>query len=330
MYDLMADWPRLEEAFKQAPSIFNTKPWSFKPLPPEHVELRLPGRSKMDKWLVRESVISCGAALYNLRVAIQAAGHDLEVWLIPKPHDQELLASVEIVIGRIKKPARWEQELYEAIPQRHTNRWPYIIPAPLPIIAEMEEAASQEGAHLRLLHPRQARKWMRQTAEVDKKFTAHFPNHIAHVNYGPHPKNHYRVTRREFWLDEERRFEHKPQLMALSTADDQPVDWLRAGQALQRALLTGIRYSLSKPYGQTALYHAPPQHGLPAHHHPLTGHGHDDKARHGLSMSFLTQLLEYDDFKGEPRHWPWRWRFPELPQMIMRVGYAQVEVPGEP
>jgi hypothetical protein len=330
MYDLMADWPRLVEAFEKAPSIFNTRPWSFTPLPPEHVELRLPGLSKMGKPLGRESVISCGAALYNLRLAIRAAGHDLEVWPMPKPHDQELLASVEIVIGRIKKTARWEQELYEAIPLRHTNRWPHIIPAPLPIIAEMEEAARQEGANLRLLHPRQARKWMRMTADVDKKFTAHFPNHVSPANYGPRPKNRYRVTRRDFWRHEERRFEHKPQLMALSTADDRPLDWLRAGQALQRALLTGTRYSLSERYGMTALYHAPPQLGVPAHHHPLTGHGHDDAARHGLSMSFLTQPLEYDDFKGKPRHWPWRWPFAELPQMIMRVGYAQVEAPGEP
>jgi hypothetical protein len=327
-YDLLADWPRLVEAFEKAPSVFNTKPWLFEPLPPDHVELRLPGLSGMAKPLERESVISCGAALYNLRVAIRAAGHDLEVWPMPKPHDKELLASVEIVIERIKKPARWEQELYEAIPLRHTNRWPYIIPAPLPIIAEMEEAASAEGAHLRLLHPGQARKWMRLTAKVDKKFTAQFPNRVAHANYGPRPANRYRITRKDFWRHEEQRFEHTPQLMALSTGDDQPLDWLRAGQALQRALLTGTRYSLSEQYGLTARYHAPSQLGFPAHHHPLTGH--DDVACHGLSMSFLTQPLEYYDFKGKPRRWPWRWRFAELPQMIVRVGYAQVEASGKP
>lgn len=73
-YDLLADWPRLEEAIKKAPSIFNTRPWSFRPLPPDRIELRLPGRRDMDKALERESVISCGAALYNLRLAIRRQG----------------------------------------------------------------------------------------------------------------------------------------------------------------------------------------------------------------------------------------------------------------
>ena len=36
------------------------------------------------------------------------------------------------------------------------------------------------------------------------------------------------------------------QLMALSTDDDGTVDWLRAGQALERAILTGTRYSVSE------------------------------------------------------------------------------------
>ena len=328
-YDLLADWPRLAEAIEKAPSIFNTRPWSFRPLPPDHIELRLPALRDMDKALARESVISCGAALYNLRLAIRVAGHDLEVWPMPKPHDKELLASVEIVIGRIKKPTPWEQGLYEAIGQRHTNRWPYtILPAPLPIIAAMEDAAIHEGAYLRLLHSRQAGRWMRLSAKVDKAFTAHFPNYVSPANCGPRPTNRSPVTRKDFWRDEKQRFERKPQLMALSTDDDQPLDWLRAGQALQRALLTGTRYSLSERYGLAARYHAPPRHGFPAHHHLLTGH--DDVARHGLSMSFLTQPLEYDDINGKPRRWPWRWRFPELPQMIIRVGYPEVAVPGEP
>lgn len=248
---------------------------------------------------------------------------------MPKPGDKELLASVEIAIRWIKKPAIWEQELYEVIGERHTNRWPYtIIPAPLPIITAMEEAAIREGAHLRLLHSRQARKWMRLSAKVDKAFTAYFPNYVSSANYGPRPANRYPVTRKDFWRDEEQRFERKPQLMALSTDDDQPPDWLRAGQALQRAVLTGTRYSLSERYGRAARYHAPRRYGLPAHHHLLTGR--DDVARHGLSMSFLTQPLEYDDINDKPRRWPWRWRFAELPQMIMRVGYAEVAVPGEP
>ena len=34
--------------------------------------------------LAREFAISCGAALFNLRLAIRVAGHDLNVWLLPE------------------------------------------------------------------------------------------------------------------------------------------------------------------------------------------------------------------------------------------------------
>ena len=43
-----------------------------------------------------------------------------------------------------------------------------IVPAPLPLIQAMEGAAAKEGATLRLLHKRQAKKWMGFTAEADK------------------------------------------------------------------------------------------------------------------------------------------------------------------
>ena len=105
----------------------------------------------------------------------------------------------------------------------------------------------------------------------------------------------------------------KPQLMALSTDDDEPVDWLRAGQALQRAVLTGTWYSVSAPYGRAARYHAPPRYGVPARHHLLK---QDELAPYGLSASPVTHSLEWADIRGEARRWPWRWRYPDLPQMI--------------
>ena len=184
--------------------------------------------------------------------------------------------------------------------------------------------------------------------------------HVPRDSFGPTPEkdfprirkeNRYPRTREDFWRKEEkRRFERKRkvQLMALSTRDDQLLDWLRAGQALQRAILTGTRFSVSAPYGQAAEYHAPRWYGVPARGRVIR---HDDLARYGLSVSFLTEPLECYDIEHplrlenihgdlrdwpwrfaqprhrpwqypEPRHWPWRWQFPELPQMVLRVGYA--------
>jgi hypothetical protein len=364
---------RIAETVQKAPSVFNTQPWSLRIVGADRIELRANlgerdgiDRGHWDRWLgsdahhpdplAREFAISCGAALFNLRLAIRVAAHELAVWLLPDPErDSALLASVEIVTGRIKKPTIEEQELFEAIWRRHTNRWPYtMIPAPLPIIVAMEGAAAREGAWLRLLHAREARSWMRLVAVADDRLASSQPvslntseretlyqeqrerwteeNGEAGVhaaNFGPPPKNRYPRTRSDFWRDDEkRRFERKPQLMALSTDDDQPLDWLRAGQALQRAILTGTRESNSAAYGLAARYHAPWKYGLPARRHLLTRH--DDVARYGLSVSFLTQPLERDDIAAVPRRWPWRWPFPELPQMVMRVGYARVPEPAAP
>ena len=329
-YDPSADIVRIAGAVEKAPSVFNTRPWVLRFPAADRIELRLPNLGDLDRSQVREYTISCGAALFNLRLAIRVAGHDLAVWELPDPgHDITLLASVEVMTGRIKKPTIKEQELYEAIWRRHTNRSPYkIVPAPLPVIVAMEGAAAEEGAWLRLLHTHQAKKWMHLAAKVDRDPAFHppFPNHVPAANYGPPPKNRYPRTRKDFWLgNEQQRFEHKPQLMALSTDDDQPLDWLRAGQALQRAILTGTRYSASAPYGLTAQYHAPPRYGVPARRHLLTRH--DELAHYGLSVSFLTQPLERDDIAAVARRWPWRWRFPELPEMVVRVGYAADEPP---
>lgn len=43
-------------------------------------------------------------------------------------------------------------------------------------------------------------------------------------------------------------FERRPQLALLSTADDRPADWLRAGQALERVLLTATLDSVSTSF----------------------------------------------------------------------------------
>jgi hypothetical protein len=361
-YNLTPDIPRLYEAAQKAPSVFNNQPWRFRYRDPDRIELWLPAmREDEDRARAREYVISCGAALFNLRLAVRVAGHDLVLWLLPVPsyanfkHPQErLLARVEIVTGRIKKPAMWEQELYEAIWRRHTNRWPYFAPAPLPIIAEMEEAAAQEGARLRLLHRREARECTRREARAASLLAPPFPNLVSHDNYGPRPTDHHHpVTRRDFWLPDRERFERKPQLLALSTGDDQPVDWLRAGQAMERAILTATWYSMSAPdssvwapdgsesapYGLAARYKAPQRYGLPARRRLWR----ENVAHYGLSVSPLTPPLEYDDETGEPRRWQRRyplaggadryrarrWRFDELPQMILRVGYAAVRVGDE-
>ena len=169
---------------------------------------------------------------------------------------------------------------------------------------------------------------MRLAADVDSDpaFHAPSPNRVPAANYGPPPRNRYPRTREDFWRGSgKQRFEHKPQLMALSTDDDQPVDWLQAGQALQSAILTATRYSMSAPHGSSARYYAPLKYSLPSA--ASSSAPAVEVARYALSLSFLTRPLEREDICAEPRYWPWHWLYAELPQIVLRVGYAPDQPP---
>ena len=300
---------------QMAPSVHNTQPWVFWIRADDRMELRasVSGRAESgllgpDRRLLaadplsRELAISCGAALYNLRLAFRVMGHDVAVWLLPdQANDSSLLASVEIVTGRINSPTVKEQKLYSAIPQRHTNRSPFTNEVIPPTVQQaMKRAAFQEEGWLRGLDRTQAGKWVRAAAEADTKLEED-TGYMTELNRwtrdrnpgsgvpaaaagacgkkGGAPVRDYGVGGRPG-----ERFERHPQLLALSTDSDQPIDWLRAGQALQRVLLTATL--------------------------------------HGVSASFLTQPMELSDHQDQPRRWPWHWPFAEVPQMVLRVGYA--------
>jgi len=93
------------------------------------------------------------------------------VWLLPGHSGPLVLASAEIVTGRTKRPTATEQELYEAIPRRHTNRWPYDDRHPVPalILVAMQHAASRDGGRLRVLGRRQVRTWLRAAHGADRE-----------------------------------------------------------------------------------------------------------------------------------------------------------------
>ena len=113
------DPARLIQAAQAAPSILNTQPWFFYIIDDDLIELRatpidikLPatpiGHKRRERHLKisdrqkREMVISCGAALYSLCLAIRVTGHTTSVHLVPdEEHDPDLLARVEIDIDHV-------------------------------------------------------------------------------------------------------------------------------------------------------------------------------------------------------------------------------------
>jgi len=334
---------QLQEAVDRAPSIFNQRPWELKLAADDQVDLySVPKPVLADAGLLREAVISCGAALYNLRLAIRVHGREPINSLFPDLDQQTglletvageptRLASVEVMPHRAAKPSTANQELYEALWLRRTDRGPYrYMPVPPPILVEMEIAAAHERGWLRTLSPaeskRARRAAIRASGELDARLHALLAE-VPRAAYGPTPDDEKEPpTRPDFWLpDKVARFERHPVMMALSTDDDRPLDWLRAGQALQHALLAGTRFSMSAPGGRSAPYRRQLDYG-PLDPHRLRPRP-EVPAGYAVEASFLTQSLELADLRRRVRHWPWATAYTEVPQVVLRVGYAPVR-PG--
>jgi hypothetical protein len=326
---------RIAEAVRSAPSVFGSQPWSLRIVSGDRIELRANSgerdgvyRGEWARWtettadpdpLTREFAISCGAALYNLRLAVRVAGHEASEWLLPDPdRDPSLLASVEIVTGRTKQPSSAVREMYEAMWLRHTSRQPFLAPVPMSLVVAMETAAIKERASLRLMHRPEVRAWLRAVAEADVALSAEqglntergrsFRNERELLLSRAAPAGELtseEPARRGHW-PHGRTSRFEPQLMSLATQDDRPLDWLRAGLGLQHAILTATRHSLSVRYGMPGMDGAP--------------------SRYGVAVSFLTQPLEVDDINRASRRFRWHsWSwYGEVPQVVMRIGYAPV------
>ncbi|EWM10247.1 nitroreductase family protein, partial [Kutzneria sp. 744] len=135
-------------AATMAPSVHNSQPWRFRVLPDRielHADLarRLPATDPDDK----ELRLSCGAALANLRIALEALGIRPLVTLLP--HGTKTLAVVRR--GGHVTPSDHIMDLRRAIPARHTNRKPFLTDRVTPVqLNQLVHAAQAERSWL---HP---------------------------------------------------------------------------------------------------------------------------------------------------------------------------------
>ena len=133
-----------------AASPHNTQPWLFK-ITATQVEVyadtgRFPGA--LDPYL-REQHIGLGCALENLMLAAAANGYNAAATLlpgklqgIPSNLQPQLVARVDLSPGN-----RQTNELYNAIPHRHTNRSPYDLRKHVPadVMDALSRVASEES-----------------------------------------------------------------------------------------------------------------------------------------------------------------------------------------
>ena len=107
----------------RAPSVHNTQPWQWR-ISGEVIELRADRSRQLTAAdpAQRALLLSCGAALHHMRIALAMLGHSAQVIYVPDPADPDLLARIEIAPHH---PTSTEINLAAAIMHRHSDRRRY-------------------------------------------------------------------------------------------------------------------------------------------------------------------------------------------------------------
>jgi len=136
-----------------APSIHNTQPWRFRPRA-DGVDIFADHTRRLG--VVdpsgREVLISIGAALLNLRIAVLAHGRTPLTQLLPDGADADRIA--QVTFGRPVHVSETVRMLGQAIPRRRTNRRPFSnATIPREVLAELIDSAATEGGRLTVADP---------------------------------------------------------------------------------------------------------------------------------------------------------------------------------
>jgi hypothetical protein len=271
---------RALHAATRAPSVHNTQPWRFVVAPP-HIEVHLDRERVLTVAdpEAREAQLSCGAAVLNLVVALRAADHGVVTDLLPDPARPDLLARIRVGGHRLASPEL--RSLATAIARRATNRRPfYERPVPLTHRRVLTDAARKSGARLVFLDtPRELETFaglLRRADHLQEEnpafqtelldWTAREAGRADGVPRsagGPRPIGGPLLALRRFpGASTEREYEQEPLVAVLTTPGDTLLDRLRAGEAMQRVLLSATNAGLCAsflsqpveiPYIRTAL-----------------------------------------------------------------------------
>ncbi|MGV9253643.1 Acg family FMN-binding oxidoreductase [Streptomyces sp. NPDC003697] len=299
----------LARAAVTAPSAHETPAWVFVADGDRGVELH----ADADRRLLagphgRDLVISCGAALFNVRLAMRHLGFKPVEQPFPDPRDPAFLARV--AWGAYARPTPDEERMYGALRRRPAVRGPFL-PDPLPtaLVGALREQAQDEGAGLHLVDDSTGRRDLAELVRAGEDAHRADPEHTARQSRwtwrltrtrgdgvpadvppdmgllhpdrtGAAEREYAALTR--LYPTPPRRWPARTGLVAvLGTDRDDPPAWLRSGQALERVLLAAAAQAV------TAAFHTQPLE-LP----PLR-----DRMRQTLSAG-------------------------EYPQMVLRLGYA--------
>jgi nitroreductase len=295
----------------RAPSLHNSQPWRFR-LTPYTIELhadtgrRVPVADPDD----RELRIACGAALFNLRLALHGLGIRPLVTILPDRDRPTLLAVVRAGGRKTPTPDQWR--LLRAVPHRRTNRHPYSnTPVTLQEQYVLRRAAQDESGWLHLVTDRRQRAALQRIAGRAHEMQMSDPLFCAELEHwttasacrasgvpataaGPLPEPQDRWVLRDYSSGTGhsrvpgKDFEAEPLIAVLSAFLTGPDAEIQVGQAMQRVLLTATA--------------------------------------EGLAASFLSHVVEIPQTREELRR---LLRATRAPQVVLRIGRGS-PVPATP
>ena len=268
----------LAAAATSAPSVHNTQPWRIT-VEREKVELLADTDRRLDiaDPAGREMLISCGAALFNLRLAAQNVGHDVQVRLLPDHQRPSLVAELRLDPAL---DAADGSDLYEQITRRHTHRGAFPAEAlAASMISTLRNAAYGESAALRMVADEGMRITLGALTEAAEQLQRRAPGYAAETARwsprpgsaradGVHAETYPNQTVRTDPFFPGRDFarghgwgayrEDRDDLITgtvalLTTRNDERADWVCAGQALQRVLLAATAQGAAVAFHTQAL-----------------------------------------------------------------------------
>ena len=253
----------------EAPSVHNTQPWRFR-IDGGRFDL-FADRTRQLELLDpsgRLLLISCGAALDHAQLAIRGLGHALTVQLFPDGPEGDHLARLTVQEPDPLAPTAGEWALLQAVTERSTYRGNFGRRLQGPLLDELHNAVAGVGCHLhRIEHPgpraevadlvragdavleadpaffQELRRWRcGETGSDDGIPVSALGVSRAVAAEAEFPPRDFSLSERApdpvVAPSEKAEPPVAPDVLAIWTSEDRAVDWLRAGEALSRLLLT--------------------------------------------------------------------------------------------
>lgn len=250
-----------------APSSHNTQPWRF-----EITDSAVSVFADRTRALSvndpddRELTISCGCALMNLRAAAAHEGIGVSFDITPDPGDDDLLAVISF--NKERSLSTDEAGLFRSIEGRRTYRKRFASrDIPTALIDSLSATASDEGSWLEVIESEEDRQKVAELVSEGDSIQWSNPSWRRELAAWMHPRRRgdgltvpgivapiAQVVVRTFDMGngvgakDKQLADESPVLAVVGTADDNVADWLAAGQALERILLSAYSQGLQASY----------------------------------------------------------------------------------